>query len=154
MTNRVIDRPEIQMVRKAAVPTAAGTVTAAAIGWLAGGSDVAASAAIGVVLVAANFALHGVSLAWASTISIPVVFAVALGGFFFRLAIIVAAMFALNTLDWFSPVAFGLAVVPATLLLLAYEAQLVSRGLGGTLEIPADPAAARAHAELAARETR
>jgi hypothetical protein len=142
------------MVRKAALPAAAATLLAGAIGWLVGGSDVAASAAIGVVLVAANFALHGVSLAWASTISIPVVFAVALGGFFFRLAIIVAAMFALNTLEWFSPVAFGLAVVPATLLLLAYEAQLVSRGLGGMLEIPADPAAVRAHAELAARETR
>jgi hypothetical protein len=150
----VLERPEIEMVRKAALPAAVGTVAAAAIGWLVGGSDAAASAAIGVVLVAANFALHGVSLAWASTISIPVVFAVALGGFFFRLAIIVAAMFALNTLEGFSPVAFGLAVVPATLLLLAYEAQLVSRGLGGILEIPADPAAARAHAELAARETR
>jgi len=142
------------MVRKAALPAAAATLLAGAIGWLIGGSDVAASASIGVVLVAANFALHGVSLAWASTISIPVVFAVALGGFFFRLAIIVAAMFALNTLEWFSPVAFGLAVVPATLLLLAYEAQLVSRGLGGMLEIPADSAAVRAHAELAARETR
>jgi hypothetical protein len=142
------------MVRKAGLPAASATLLAGAIGWLIGGSDVGASAAIGVVLVAANFALHGVSLAWASTISIPVVFAVALGGFFFRLAIIVAAMFAMNTLEWFSPVAFGLAVVPATLLLLAYEAQLVSRGLGGMLEIPADPAAVRAHAELAARETR
>jgi hypothetical protein len=142
------------MIRKAIVPAVVGTLVSAAIGWLVDGPAIAASAAIGVALVAVNFALHGASLAWASTISISAVFAVALGGFFFRLAIVVAAMFALNTLDWFSPVAFGLAVVPATLLLLAYEAQLVSRGLGGTLEIPADPAAARAHAELAAREAR
>ena len=64
----------------------------------------------------------------------------------------VVAMFALNTLSWFSPVAFALAVVPATLLLLIYEAQLVSRGVGASLEIPADPAAARAGASMAARE--
>jgi hypothetical protein len=44
--------------------------------------------------------------------------------------------------------------VPATLLLLGYEVRLVSRGLGGSLEIPADPAAARAGAGLAAREAR
>ena len=45
-------------------------------------------------------------------------------------------MFALNTLDWFSPVAFGLTVVPATMLLLAYEARLAIRGLGGSAADP------------------
>jgi hypothetical protein len=77
---------------------------------------------------------------------------VALGGFAIRLGVVVAAMFALDTLSWFSPVAFGLAVVPATLLLLAYEAQLASRGLGASLQIPADEAAARAGEAMAARE--
>jgi hypothetical protein len=61
-------------------------------------------------------------------------------------------MFALNTMAWFSPVAFGLAVVPGTLLLLFFEARLTIRGLGGMLQIPADPAAARAAEALAARE--
>ena len=48
-------------------------------------------------------------------------------------------------------IAFGLTVVPATMLLLAYEARLAIRGLGGSLQIPADPSAARAGAALAAR---
>ena len=58
----------------------------------------------------------------------------------------------LDTLDWFSPLAFGLAVVPFTMLLLAYEAQLMLRGTGTELQIPADPAAVAAARELAARE--
>lgn len=140
------------MVRKATVPAAAAFVLAVAVGWVAGGPGAAASAGIAIALVYVNFASHGWSLAWASTVSTGTVMAVALGGFAVRLAIIVVAMFALDTLSWFSPVAFGLAVVPATLLLLAYEAQLVSRGLGASLQIPADPAAARAGEALTARE--
>jgi hypothetical protein len=142
------------MVKRATVPALAGIAVAAALGWLLGGADASWSAAVGVALVAVNFAAHGLSLAWASTISVSAVFAVALGGFAVRLGIVVAVMFALNTLDPFSPVAFALAVVPATLLLLAFEARLVSRGVGATLEIPADPAAARAGSALVAREAR
>ena len=142
------------MVRRAVLPAVLGIVVAGALGWLLGGVDTAWSAAVGVAIVALNFAAHGLSLAWASTISVSAVFAVALGGFAVRLGIVVGAMFALDTLGSFSPLAFGLAVVPATLLLLAFEAQLVSSGLGAKLEIPADPAAARAGSALAAREAR
>ena len=39
-----------------------------------------------------------------------------------------------------------------TLLLLAHEARLAISGVGGSLQIPADPAAARAAEALAARE--
>ena len=140
------------MVRKATVPAVAVFALAVVLGWLLGGAGAAASAGIGIALVYANFATHGWSLAWASTISVGTVMAVALGGFALRLGIIVVAMFALNTLSWFSPVAFALSVVPATLLLLIYEAQLVSRGVGASLQIPADPAAARAADAFAARE--
>jgi hypothetical protein len=146
------NRPELTMVRKAAVPAAVAFVVAVALGWALGGPGAAASAGIGIAIVYVNFATHGWSLAWASTVSVGTVMGVALGGFALRLGIIVAAMFALDTLSWFSPLAFGLAVVPATLLLLIYEAQLVSRGLGADLQIPADPAAARAGEALAARE--
>jgi len=104
------------------------------------------------LVVLANFAAHGLSVAWASKISIGAVNAVALGGVILRLGIIIGLMFALNTLAWFSPVAFGLAVVPGTLALLAYEAKLVAGGLGGVLEIPADPAAVLAAEQLAAKE--
>jgi ATP synthase protein I len=146
------DRPELTMVRKATVPAVAAFALAVVVGWVFGGPGAAASAGIGIALVFVNFATHGWSLAWASTVSVGTVMGVALGGFAIRLGIIVGAMFALDTLSWFSPVAFALAVMPATLLLLAYEAQLVSRGMGASLQIPADPAAARAGEALAARE--
>jgi hypothetical protein len=148
------DRPEVQMVRRSVVPATVAVVVAVVAGAALGGAGAAASAGIGVAIVAVNFAAHGLSLAWASTVSVSAVFAVALGGFAVRLGVIVAAMFALDRLAWFSPLAFGLAVVPVTLLLLAYEARLVSRGLGASLDLPADPAAVRAGAALAAREAR
>jgi ATP synthase I chain len=154
MAETLTERPEREMVRRALVPALLALALVTAIGWALGGPAAAASAGIGVVLVYVNFAANGLSLAWASTISIVAVQAVALGGFALRLAVIVAAMFAMNTLDWFSPVAFGLTVVPATMLLLAYEARLAIRGLGGSLQIPADPSAIRAGAALAAREAR
>lgn len=154
MGETLTERPEREMVRRALVPAVLALALVSTIGWAFGGPAVAASAAIGIALVYVNFAANGLSLAWASTISIVAVQAVALGGFALRLAVIVAAMFALNTLDWFSPVAFGLTVVPATMLLLAYEARLAIRGLGGSLQIPADPSAVRAGAALAAREAR
>ncbi|HEU4354081.1 MAG TPA: hypothetical protein VFT27_00690 [Actinomycetota bacterium] len=150
--DEIAERPERVMVRRALVPSVLGVVVAGLAGLAVSGTDAAASAAIGVALVTLNFVAHGLSLAWASQVSITAVHAVALGGFALRLAVIVAAMFALNTLTWFSPLAFGLAVVPATVLLLGYEARLAIRGLGATLQIPADPAAVRAADTLAARE--
>lgn len=144
------------MVRRALVPGTAAAMVAACTGFLAGGSESAASAGIGAVIVIANFVAHGLSLAWASGISIPAVQAVALGGFVLRLGAVVVVMFALNTLQWFSPLAFGLAVVPATLLLLTYEARLMLRGRGAAaaLQIPAEEAAVRAAERLAVREAR
>ena len=62
--------------------------------------------------------------------------ATVLGGFVIRMAVIVAIMFGLDQLAWFSPLAFGLAVVPATLLLLGYEMKLLAGGLGAELEVP------------------
>jgi hypothetical protein len=125
-----------------------------ALGLAAGDAGAAWSATIGVAVVVANFVVHARSLAWASSISVPVLHAVALGGVVVRLGAIVALLFALRTTAWFSPLAFGLAVVPGTLALLAYEARLVAGGLGGLLQIPPDPAAARAAEALAAREAR
>jgi hypothetical protein len=146
------ERPEREMVRRALGPAVVAFVLATAAGWFLGGPGSAASAGIGIAVVAANFAANGLSLSWAAGVSVTAVQVVAFVGFIARLAIVVAVMFALNTLAWFSPVAFGLAVVPATLLLLGFEARLAIRGLGAQLQIPADPAAQRAAAALAARE--
>jgi hypothetical protein len=150
----ITERAERELVRRALVPSAVAVPLSLLIGWALAGPGVGVSAAIGIALVFANFAAHGLSLAWASRVSIVAVQVVALAGFVVRLGVVVAAMFALNTLAWFSPLAFGLAVVVATLSLLVYEARLVLRGMGGTLMIPADPVAAQAARALAAREAR
>lgn len=142
------------MVRRALMPAVAAFAIATALGALLGGPGAAVSAGIGIVIVYVNFAAHGLSLAWASTVSVVAVQVVAFVGFIVRLAVIVAVMFALDTLAWFSPVAFGLTVVPATMLLLGFEARLAIRGLGAQLQVPADPAAARAGAARVAREAR
>jgi hypothetical protein len=140
------------MVRRAIVPSALAFVVATALSWALGGPGAAASAAIGVAVVLANFAAHGWSLARASTISITAVHVVALVGPVLRIGIVVGMMFALDTLAWFSSVAFGLTVVPATIGLLVYEARLAMRGVGAELQIPADPSAVRAKVALAAKE--
>ncbi len=146
------DRPERELVLRALGPSIPAFLVAAGAGWAIGGPGGGASAAIGVALVIANFAAHGLSLSRASRVSIAVVQAVALGGFVVRLGVLLGVMFALNAVPWFSPLAFGLAVVPATLLLLAFETRLVLRGLGGALQIPPDPVAERAAGALAVRE--
>jgi hypothetical protein len=140
------------MIRRALLPGCLALVAAFGIALLVSGPAAGASAALGVLVVLANFAAHGWSLAWASRVSIPAVQGVALGGFVVRMAVIFGAMFALNSLSWFSAIAFGAAVVPATLALLVFETRLVLRGLGGQLQIPADPAAVRAGERLVSRE--
>ena len=87
-------------------------------------------------LAVSNFAAAGWSLAWAAGISLTAIQVVALGGFVARLGVILGLMFALNTLGWFSPLAFGLAIVPATFALLIFESILLMKGLGQQLVIP------------------
>jgi ATP synthase protein I len=140
------------MIRRALVPGSLAVPVVFAAGAVVSGPAVGASAAIGVVVVLANFAAHGWSLAWASRISITLVQAVALGGFVVRMGVILGLLFALNSLPWFSPVAFGAAVVPGTIALLLFETRLALHGLGGQLQIPADAAAVRAGERLASRE--
>lgn len=140
------------MVRRAiaagglAAPVAFGTGLAVA-GWSG-----AWSAVLGVALVIANFTAHGLSLAWAATVSIPVLQAVALGGFALRMAAIVGALVVVDRTGVLSTTVFGITAVVGTLGLLALEARLVHRGLGGGLHIPAESAAAAAGERLRARE--
>jgi hypothetical protein len=143
--------PEHVMVRRAgALGLVAGPVAFAA-GALAGGADGGWSALLGVVVVVANFAVHGLSLAWAAGISIPMLQVVALGGFVARMAVIVGVLVLLNRTVFFSPAIFGVAAVITVFALLGYEARLMSRGLGGGLQIPPEPSAAAA-AALRAQE--
>lgn len=118
--------PERELVRRALPFVPIAGVVAFGLGALAGGVDVGWSAAIGVGIVAANLVASALSIAWAASISPTLVFAVALGGFFLRMVVLVIALVLLNTLGWFSPTAFALAVVPATIVLLVFEARVFS----------------------------
>lgn len=142
------------MVRRAFVPALVALPVAAVVGYALRGAGVAASAALGVAVVYANFSAHGLSLAWASRVSIVAVQATALLGPVVRLGAILGLMYLLDRTPWFSATAFGAAVVPGTLLLLAHEARLVVRGLGGMLQVPPDPVAARSARALSEREAR
>jgi hypothetical protein len=100
--------PELEMVRRGIWFGPPAFVLALGIGAAAGGWDIGWSAAIGIAVVLANFVAHGVSLAWAARRSLTALAAVAMGGFIVRLGAIVAVMFLLNRLHFFSPLAFGL----------------------------------------------
>jgi len=118
--------PEREMIRRASPFAAPAFGLALLAGAALGGWDAGWSAAIGIGVVLANFLAHGLSLAWASRISPTMIFAVGVGGFGVRMAAIVAVMLGLDRLAWFSPLAFGAAIVPGTIALLAFEMKLLS----------------------------
>jgi len=123
------------MVRRAAPLSIPASLAALLIGALAGGWGVGWSAALGIAVVGANLVASGLSMARAARISPQAMFGVAMIGFVVRMAVIVAALYGLSRFSWFSAAAFGLAVVPATVLLLAYEMRLLAGGLGGALVV-------------------
>ena len=117
------ERELIGRISPFALPTAA---VAFAAGWLISGTDAGWSATIAVVVVFVNFVAHGASTAWAARISPVLLYAVGLGGFVVRLAVIAIALLLLQQLSWFSVVAFVAALVPATIALLVVEMKLLS----------------------------
>ncbi len=132
--------PELQLVRTIAPWGAPATAVAFGLGYVLGGAGAAWSAAIGTAVVTLNLVAHGLSMARAARISLVAVYAAGLGGFVVRMAVIVGLMFALNQLAWFSPLAFGLAVVPATMTLLVFEMKLMASGVGRELWLPPESA--------------
>ena len=140
------------MVRHALAAGGLAAPVALGVGFVAAGWSGAWSAMLGLALVVANFAAHGLSLAWAATVSIPALQAVALGGFVLRMAVIVGALALVDRTGVLSTAVFGITAVVGTLALLVLEARLVLSGLGGALHIPAEPAATAAAERLRARE--
>jgi hypothetical protein len=129
--------PELEMVRRA-LPFGLPSLAVALLGGgLAGGWDAGWSAAIGVAVVFANLAANGVLLAWAGRISLQALYGAAMGGFVLRMGVVAALLFALNRFSFFSPVAFLVAVVPATILVLVYEMRLLASGVGAELSLAA-----------------
>jgi ATP synthase protein I len=131
--------PERELIRRAAPLAVPAAALALVVGAIAGGWPVGWSAALGVTVVALNFVASGLSISWAAGISLTAIAVVVMGGFVVRMAAILAIMFALDRLTaWFVPLAFGLAVVPATMLLLIYELKLMAGGLGRDLILPVE----------------
>ncbi len=133
MAREIVDRvePERELIRRALPFGPPALVVALLAGAALGGWDAGASAAIGVAVVVVNFVVHGWSLSRAARVSLTVLYAVGLGGFVVRLAAIAGIMLALDRLAFFSPLAFGLAVVPATMGLLVLE----MRQLHGRMQV-------------------
>jgi hypothetical protein len=125
--------PERELIRRLVPFSPIAAAVAFAAGALLSGPAVGWSALIGVVVVTLNFVAHGLSLAWAARISPTVLFAVGLGGFIVRLAVIAVVVVVLNGLSWFSVEAFAAAVVPATIVLLAAEMRAISGRLQADL---------------------
>jgi hypothetical protein len=121
--------PERELVRRVLPFVPIAVVAAFAVGWLAGGSGAAWSAAIAVAIVAANFVAFALSIAWAAAVSPTMLAIVALGGYLMRLIVFTLLLVGLNTLAWFSPLAFVCALMPAVIALLVYEAKILSRRL-------------------------
>jgi hypothetical protein len=118
--------PERELARKVLRYVPLTLAVAFSLGMLVGGTGAGSSAAIGVAVVTSNSVASALSIAWAAGVSPAVVFAVAMGGFFLRMTVIVIVLVGLNRLSWFSPTSFALSVVPMTIVLLAYEARTLS----------------------------
>ena len=118
--------PERELARKVLRYVPLTLAVAFSLGMLLGGAGAGSSAAIGVAVVTANSVASALSIAWAAGVSPAVVFAVAMGGFFLRMTVIVIVLVGLNRLSWFSPTSFALSVIPVTIVLLAYEARILS----------------------------
>jgi hypothetical protein len=118
--------PEREAMRRVLPFAPVAVVVAFALGQALGGGGAAWSAAIAVVIVTANFVANALSVAWAAHISPTILYAVAMGGFVVRLIVFTIALVLLNALAWFSPLAFALTLVPATIGLLIVEARTLS----------------------------
>lgn len=118
--------PEREAIRRVLPLAPVALIVATVVAGLIGGSDAAWSACIAVAIVFLNFVAAALSVAWAARISPMILFAVAMGGFVVRLMIYTIALVLLNTLEWFSPLAFALTLVPVTIGLLVIEARTLS----------------------------
>jgi hypothetical protein len=85
------------------------------------------SAALGVVLVVANFLLAGALLSISARIGLQAYHAAALIGFFLRLALFVGAVYLIASLVEVDRIAFGITAVVAYFALLTWEAISISR---------------------------
>ncbi|MCP3910667.1 MAG: ATP synthase subunit I [Actinomycetia bacterium] len=98
----------------------------AALGW---GANGAASAGYAMAIVAVNFLLAAISLAWAGRISFALMAGAALFGYLIRLGLIFLAVMLVRNVSWVDLVPLGLTLIATHLGLLFWELRFVSGSL-------------------------
>jgi hypothetical protein len=104
------------------------------VAWMLTNAVGAFSAAIGVLIVVANFLVAGWLLSKAATVSMQTYHAVALFGFFLRMGFIALSMFAVAWIFEVDRRAMGIAAITAFLGLLVLESLATLRGERKDLE--------------------
>ena len=97
-----------------------------AVVGLVRGLDGALSAAIGLLIVAANFLVAAKILSWAVTKSVGAIYGAIFGGFFVRLAVLLGIVLALEPVSFIDVPVLVLTVAVAHLALLMWETRSVS----------------------------
>jgi hypothetical protein len=105
-----------------------------ALFWILRGWDGAWSAAVGVLVVIANFLLAGAILSISARISLSAYHAAALIGFFLRLGLLTVTMLLIAEYAPIDRLAFGITAVVTYLVLIAAEAVAVAKGKERELE--------------------
>ena len=105
-----------------------------ALFWILRGWDGAWSAAVGVLVVIANFLLSGAILSISARISLSAYHAAALIGFFLRLGLLTVTMLLIAEYAPIDRLAFGITAVVTYLVLIAAEAVAVAKGKERELE--------------------
>lgn len=115
----------LDMLRRT-LPVVPVMLVLGALGW---GADGAASAAYAMAIVAVNFLLAAVSLAWAGRISFALMAGAALFGYLIRLGLIFLAVMLVRQASWVDLVPLGLTLIVTHLGLLFWELRFVSGSL-------------------------
>jgi len=113
------------LARRAAL-IAPVVVLACGLGW---GAPGAVSAAIGLVLVAANFLAAARVMAWAAVRGQSVVMGAVLGGYVLRLVVLLGVVLALQQVSWLNIAVLVVTLAVTHLALLTWELRFVSFSL-------------------------
>jgi len=121
--------PEVQVATdmvKRAVLVAPLLIVACGLVW---GVDGALSSAYGIALVLLNFLLAAALMAWAARISPTMLMAATLGGFLFRMALIIVAVSLVHHASWAVMVPMLFTILVTHVGLLIWETRFVSMSL-------------------------
>ncbi len=100
------------------------------VGAVFGGVDGAVSAAVGLVLVAANFIVAARVVSWTAQRSPGAVMGVVMGGYLVRMAVLFGIALALGQLSFIDLPVLVITIAVVHLALLAWETRHVSLSLG------------------------